>query len=237
MANQGSIIVPSGIEAVHSFDLWGTLVIQNILGPRVLEAYKALMQGQEDPDIVRRNIAHYNDVLQGDSVALENKKVYVDAVEDPLWLAYTTRQIDVDFTGTFYQDAIDVMADIVGVGEELCILTTSNSPWVQQAVTSLHPDVGRRIRNVYSGNKTLSQTYEATAADIATNHGQMVSHTEDQLKGLTGILQSDLRNCVKLVYVERADHVTQEHVSAKGIDHYVRDLKNVTYAQMAEVRQ
>jgi hypothetical protein len=236
-ANQGSIIVPSGIIPIHSFDLWGTLVMQQVLGPRVLEAYDELMRGQEDPDVVRRNIANYNDILEGDPVALENKKAYVDTVEDLLWAAYTTNRIDVDFNGVFYQDAMDVMADIVGAGEELCILTTGDSPWVIQAVTSLDPDVGRRIRGVYSGDKTLSKTYEGTAEDIAANNGQVVSHTEDQLKGLTGILQSHLRASVQLVYVERAHHATREQISAKGIDHYVSDLRTVNYGQIAGMEQ
>jgi hypothetical protein len=235
--NQGSIIVPSGITAIHSFDLWGTLVIQKVLGSRVLVAYDELMRGQEDPEVLRRNIVHYNGVLQGDPVALKNKKAHVDAVEDPLWAAYTTGRIDVDFNGALYQDAMDVMADIVCAGEEICILTTGNSPWVIQAVTSLHLDVGRKIRGVYSGDKELPQTYEATIKDIAANDGQMVSHTEDQLDGLAGILQSQLRDSLHLVYVERTHHATPEHVFAERVNHYVNDLRNVPYTQIAEVGQ
>ena len=82
------IYVPSGIKPVHSFDLWGTLVIQDVLGPRVLEAYHQLKAGQETPEMIAQNMANYEGVLRGDKKALENKKAYVDTIEDPLWDAY-----------------------------------------------------------------------------------------------------------------------------------------------------
>lgn len=227
--NQGNIIVPKGIIPVHSFDLWGTLVIQEVLGPRVLEAYQNLMHGKESPETIAENIANYDGILKGDKKALEHKKAYVNTIEDPLWEAYAQNQVNVDFEGALYEDALTVMKDITGAKEDLVILTTGNSPWVKQAVSSLDQGIGERLRKVYSGDKSKPEAYESTAEDIAAYNGQMVSHTEDQLKGLAGILQSDLKDTVKLIYVERADLATPGEVKAAGVETYVTDLRDVKY--------
>ncbi|MBS3122848.1 HAD family hydrolase [Candidatus Woesearchaeota archaeon] len=228
------IFVPSGITPVHSFDLWGTLVIQDVLGPRVLEAYNQLMNGKESPETIAKNIANYDGVLRGDKKALENKKVHVDTIEDPLWNAYLRGEIDVNFDGALYQDALNIMDDIAKAGEGLCILTTGNSPWVHKAVASVNPLVGGVLGKVYSGNKALPQAYEAAAEELKRSHAQMVSHTEDQMKGLAGILQSELRNQVVLVYVERIGLATPDDVLSKGIDYYVTDLTKLSYTTLAK---
>ncbi|MBI4453783.1 HAD family hydrolase [Candidatus Woesearchaeota archaeon] len=228
------IFVSSGITPVHSFDLWGTLVIQDVLGPRVLEAYNQLMNGKESPEIIAQNIANYDGVLKGDKKALENKKVHVDTIEDPLWTAYLRGEIDVNFDGALYQDALTVMDDIAKAGEGLCILTTGNSPWVHKAVASLNPIVGDVLGKVYSGNKAKPEAYEVAANDLSRNMTQMVSHTEDQMKGLAGILQSELRHQVVLVYVERANLAVADDVLAQGIDHYVTDLTRLLYTTLVK---
>lgn len=228
------IFVPSGITPVHSFDLWGTLVIQDVLGPRVLEAYNQLMSGQETPETIAQNIANYDGVLKGDKKALENKKLHVDTIEDPLWTAYLRGEIDVNFEGALYQDALTVMDDIAKAGEGLCILTTRNSPWVHKAVASVNPMVGIVLGKVYSGNKALPQAYETAAEDLIRSHAQMVSHSEDQMKGLAGILQSELRHQVMLIYVERIGLATADEVLSKGIDHYVTDLTRLSYTQLVK---
>jgi len=228
------IIVKNSITPVHSFDLWGTLVIQETLGPRVLSAYDGLMQGRESPEKIAENIRNYNGVLRGDKKALGNKKEYVNSIEDPLWEAYAQNKVNVNFEGALYQDALDVMNGIAEAGEGLTILTTGNSPWVRQAIMSLNPLIAERLRKVYSGNKAEAQAYESAALDIIANGGQMVSHTEDQLKGLAGILQSDLKDSIRLIYVERANLSTPEEVMAKGIEHYVRDLRDVKYVGVSK---
>ncbi|MBI2548752.1 hypothetical protein HYW21_05370 [Candidatus Woesearchaeota archaeon] len=223
------IFVPNGIKPVHSFDLWGTLAIQEVLGPRVLEAYKQLMTGQDTPERVAQNMINYDGVLRGDKKALENKKAYVDTVEDPLWNTYLRGEVDVNFDGALYQDALTAMDQIAEAGEGLCILTTGTSPWVKKAVASVNPRVGEVLGKVYSGNKASPGVYEAAAEDLKRMQSQMVSHTEDQLKGLAGILQSELRNQVGLVYVERVGLATADEVLSQGIDHYVTDLAEVPY--------
>ena len=226
------IYVPSGIKPVHSFDLWGTLVIQDVLGPRVLEAYQQLMAGQETPEMIAQNMANYDCVLRGDKKAIENKKAYVDTIEDPLWDAYLQGEADVNFDGALYQDALTVMDQIAKAGEGLCILTTGNSPWVKKAVASVNPKVGDVLGKIYSGNKAKPEAYEAAANDLRRMQAQMVSHTEDQLNGLVGILQSELRNRVELVYVERAGLATADEVLSTGIGRYVTDLAEVPYTKM-----
>ena len=160
------IFVPSGIKPVHSFDLWGTLVIQDVLGPRVLKVYQQLMNGQDTLERVAQNMANYEGVLRGDKKALENKKAHVDAVENPLWNAYLRGEVDVNFEGVMYQDALTAMDEIAESGEGLCILTTGNSPWVKKAIASVNPKVGEVLGKVYSGNKANPKAYEAIDDDL-----------------------------------------------------------------------
>lgn len=228
------IFVPNGIKPVHSFDLWGTLVIQEVLGPRVLEAYQQLMNGRNTPEKIAQDIANYEGVLRGNKRALEHKKLYVDTIEDPLWNAYLQEEIDINFDGTLYKDALTVMNDIAEAGEGLCILTTGNSPWVKKAVVSVNQSVGETLGRVYSGNKANPEVYEFAADDLRKNQAQMISHTEDQMKGLAGILQSELRRQVELVYVERSDLATPDEVLSQGISRYVRDLTEVPYTKLAK---
>jgi phosphoglycolate phosphatase-like HAD superfamily hydrolase len=223
------ILIPSGIEPVHSFDLWGTLVIQEVLGPRVLDAFQELMTGKDTPEIIAQKIVSYQGVLKGDKEALRHKKKHVDAVEDPLWPAYLRGEVDVDFKGTLYQDTLDVMGQIAEAGEGLCILTTGKSPWVKKALMSIDSRIGRTLSDVYSGDKSSPEVYEATAEDLKRKQAQMVSHTEDQMKGFEGILQSELKKQVELIYIERADLATADEVLSQGIDHHVTDLTKMSY--------
>src|SRR3989338_4339916 len=225
------IFVPSGIKPVHSFDLWGTLVIQHVLGPRVLEAYLQLMAGQDTFERVARNMANYEGVLRGDKKALEDKKAHIDTVEDPLWNAYLQGEVNVNFEGVLYHDALTAMDEIVESEEGLCILTTGSLPWVKKAIASVNPKVGEFLGKVYSGNKENPEVYEATADDLRRNQAKLVSHTEDQMKGFAGILQSELRKQVELVYVERANLSTADEVLSRGIHRYVTDLANVPYTR------
>ena len=124
------------------------------------------------------------------------------------------------------------MDKIAEAGEGLCILTTGNSPGIKKAVASVNPRVGEVLGKIYSGNKAKAEAYEAAANDLRRMQAQMVSHTEDQLKGLAGILQSELRNQVELVYVERAGLATAAEVLSTGIDRYVTDLAEVSYINL-----
>ncbi len=225
------IHVPSGTQPVHSFDLWGVIVVQSVLGPRVLDAYQRLREGNEDPESIAEKVRNYQGVLAGDKTALQNKKANVDAVEDPLWAAYRRDEIDVDFDGAIYEDALATMDDIVQAREGLCITTTGNSPWVRQALASLNPLVGERLGKTYSGNKAQPEVFESTFADLASQGQQMISHTEDQMKGLAGLLNCSIREGVNIVYVERTNLTTEEEVRQAGVDVYTRDLRDVQYTQ------
>lgn len=230
------IIVKSDIKPIHSFDLWGTLVIQEVMGPRVIESYARLMGNRSESEEVAANIENYRGVLRGDKAALANKKKIVDAVEASLWRAYEQKELDISFQGAFYEDATYAIERIMSSGESVCILTTGESPWVRQALMSLDPCmedaiVGRDMK-VYSGDKTKPQTYEAVEVKLAARKERMVSHTEDQLKGLAGLLSSEMRNRVNIIYVERANLATPEEASAAGVHRYVKDLREIDYPYM-----
>lgn len=242
MSEQKTVIyAPSGITPVHGFDLWGTLVKQSALGPRVTEAYQALMRQQKVSDeVAAQHVENYNALLRGEAWATgERKKGIVDAVEEPLWKAYANGEASVDFKGTFYDDAIKSVVDILSAGEGFCIITTGNSFWVTQALKDVEPVFGDaslqdRIGAVYFGSKATSIPFETAADDIASKKGSLVSHTEDQLAGFKGLLESKLRGTVATVYVERAALATPDAVKAAGVDKYVQDLSQVNYTTFTQ---
>jgi len=217
------------ITPVHSFDLWGTIVIQDVLGPRVIEAYQSLQRQGETPEEIKGHVSDYEAILRGEKEALKTKTEIVAAVEDPVWNAYARREIDINFDGSLYEDSLEVMAEIAQAGEGLVILTTGSSPWIKQAVTSVNPKVGETISKIYHGNKSLASTYEQVAEDISHKGGVLVSHTEDQLKGFEGILQSDLAKTVNLIYAERNNNASKEQILVQGINQYVHDLREASY--------
>lgn len=235
------IVVKSGVKPVHGFDLWGTLVDQVVFGPRVIEAYSALASAgagtDEEKAQIAANIENYQGVLDGKDWATgARKKEFVDGVEEPLWQAYARGEASVNFQGALYADALEVMKDIVFSGEGVCIITTGDSFWIKKALKDASLIVGETMGEVYFGNKSKPEPFEAAALDILAKGGQLVSHTEDQLKGFAGLLASNLKDKLCMVYVERADIAaplaTPEQVKTAGIDFYVRDLRQVLYTKM-----
>ena len=246
------IYVPSGIQPVHGFDLWGTLVIQPELGPRVIEAYRAVAEDNGVPEeTIEERIGNYKGVLDGEEWATGSKKAkFVVDLEEPVWQAYVNSRVDVDFEGVLYDDCLSVMQDIAQAGEGLCIITTANAVWVQKVLKSVNPEIGEKLGNIYFGNKTTPVPFNYAMADLEQKGERLVSHTEDQLKGFSGLFNSNRAMYatddehlvhrriastmfqVATVYVERDDLATPEQVASKGITTFVRDLRDVPYTSM-----
>ena len=216
-------------KRIHSFDLWGTLVIQPALGSRVIQAHREVAAGKVNPATIEETIANYQAVLDGEARATgANKKAFVDALEEPVWAAYARGEVNVNFNGALYEDALAVIDRVVTAGDSYCVLTTGNSFWIRQALTDIDASLGNELGEVYFGSKATSEPFERAEADIRAKGGQLVTHTEDQLKGFGGILASSLDN-VTLIYVERANLATKEQVTTAGIHQYVTDLRTATY--------
>ncbi len=264
------IVVKSGVTPVHGFDLWGTLVDQIVFGPRVIEAYHALASANvesrtgksvgtvagtsagtdEEMAQIATNIQNYQGVLDGKDWATgARKKEFVDAVEEPLWQAYARGEASVNFEGALYTDALSVMSDIVASKEGLCIITTGNSFWIKKALKDASPAVGEAMGEVYFGNKSTPAPFDTAMEDLVRQGRQLVSHTEDQIKGFAGLFDSKramyvtgdehlihrlIPSCmfqIATVYVERGNPAlaTEEQVKSAGISMYVTDLRNVPY--------
>ena len=225
------IHLSSELKPVHSFDLWGTLVNQEILGFRVLQAYRQLMNLHSlDQVVIEKNVCHYESILtQNGDFLSQNKKQIVNIIENPVWSAYRRGEIDISFDNAFYEDALAVLTDIVEAEEGICILTTGESPWVQRALRAQIPFFEHIDVPVYFGDKTKPETYDAAALGLSKRNLRMVSHTEDTMTGFVGLLNSRLNRTVMKTYVDRVGH-TPETLLCLGID-YVTDLRDVSYIQ------
>ncbi|MBT4824069.1 hypothetical protein HN695_03175 [Candidatus Woesearchaeota archaeon] len=255
MTNERSVYIKSGIKPVHGFDLWGTLVNQLVLGPRVIEAYQALMHDRATTEDLKakvtENIKNYQGVLDGKDWATgQEKGKFVGNVEDPLWHAYSGGKAEVNFQGALYDDALGAMDNIAVAGQGLCIITTGKSFWIKKALNDMAPEIGIVMGEVYFGSKSKPAPYDIAIEDISKKGGQLVSHTEDQLKGFAGLFDSrramfatgdehlvhrlipSLMFQTATVYVERTNLATPEEVRAAGITAYTTDLRTVPYTSM-----
>jgi hypothetical protein len=216
-------------KRIHSFDLWGTLVVQPALGPRVIQAHREVAAGKVNPATIEETVANYQAVLDGEARATgANKKAFVDALEEPVWAAYRDGKVNINFEGALYEDALTAIDRIVTAGQGYCVLTTGNSFWIRKALTDIDAGIGKELGEVYFGSKATPEPFERAETDIRAKGGQLVTHTEDQLKGFKGLLTSSIDD-VTLIYVERTNLATREQVTAAGIHQYVTNLKNATY--------
>lgn len=235
--NQGNIIVPSGIAPVHGLDLWEVIVIQSAFGKPVSDAFRALASDQPMPaEKVEEIVRNYQGVLDKQDWALANKAANVVALEDPLWSAIYRdgqQQYRPSFDGILYQDALAVMDDIVRSGERFSVLTSGASPWVADGIAHSRPDLARALSGVYAGDKKKPETFQRIAREVSQTGGQLVSHTEDDLKVLCAARDSGVYQPAGLVYVERENIQTPAAVEAQGM-RFTRNLRDVPYTALVQ---
>lgn len=235
--NQGTIIVPSGVTPVHGLDLWEVIVIQSAFGKPVADAFRALANDQGTPsEKVEEIVRNYQGVLDKQDWALANKSANVVALEDPLWTAIYRdgkTQYRPSFDGILYQDALAVMGDIVRSGERFSVLTSGASPWVTDGIAHSRPDLARALSGVYAGDKKKPETFQRIAREVAQTGGQLVTHTEDDLKVLCAARDSGVYQPGGLVYVERENIQTPAAVEAQSM-RFTRNLRDVPYTALVQ---
>ena len=225
-----NIIVPKEGIQVHCFDLYGTLVDQNIMGKKTLDAFKELVDMPEEEK--QKAIDDYNALSAGEDWAVvpEVKGRIIDAVRGPL----KASGFEESYVGGFYQDGLDVLDIILTHGQRAIVFNTRFNPAVGR---DLPNGMGSRM-GFYAPDmldtasaKSDPQSFQEVYDREAALGGRVISHSADELPELEAAVQSGLFGA-NTVYVNRGNGKSEQEARSIGVEHYVRKLTEVQYVEM-----
>ncbi len=218
------IVVSSGTQPVHSFDLYGVLLDADKLGEQKIARYEEVAKAQGiDPAVIAVVIADYRALLRGDpSLTGRRKANIVDALTTPIEKA----GIELDYKGALLEDAVYAARRILDAKERLIIFSSRESPWLKPCLPG---DIADRIGDIYGDDKSEPAAFERLIAKEAAKSGRVVSHTADELPELLAA-RGHIPN---LIYVNRNNSNTREVVLNQGIQMYVETLRDVPYTTLS----
>ncbi len=224
MTSNGHIVVSSTFRPVHSFDLWGVLVDQHLLGRRKIDIYKEIAREKKIPeDQISRVVEDYRALLDGKSWATGKRKAQIiKAISGPA----LRNKIQPYYASCLFQDALDVMKEVIEGGEGVVIFTSEPAPGLRE---QLAPKIGERIGEIRYGNKADPASFRAVYELESRLGNRIVTHTADELPELVAARKSGLFQPGGLIYINRNDIDSEDEVKTKGIDCYVNDLREVRY--------
>lgn len=219
--------ISSGLKPVHSFDLWGVLVDQKLLGQRKIDLYKSNARKNRVPEHeIMRIVQDYRDLLDGKPWATGSRRSdIIDALEGQEWVM----EVQTQFKSAFMPDALTVMDEILKAGAGVLIFTSKPAPGLREQLAST---LGREIGEVRWGNKGDPAVFK-TVYDLEMKLGnRIVSHTADELPELVAASKSGLFPSKGLIYINRNQSNSEEDVKKAGIAWYVNDLREVKYTTL-----
>jgi len=228
MAPHLETMTVSTLQTLHSFDLWGVIVDQNILGQKKIERYRALSTQQQVPkETIERVVREYRDLLDGAAYAVGSRKSeIIDAIDAP---AFANNLLP-DYTTAFFSDAIIVMREIIEAGEKVMVFTSKPAEGLE---TQLSSCLGHRVDNIRFADKNDSVAF----LDLFTLQQRFgmrwISHTADELPELIAAKNSNLFHPSALIYVNRNGSNSVNDVQNKGICRYTNDLRDIEYLSLS----
>ena len=219
------ILVRSGFQPVHSFDLYGVLVDADNLGEQKIARYEELAKIQGiDPAVSAAVVAEYRALLKGDpNLTGRRKGSVVDALSAPVEKA----GLELDYKGALLEDGVYAARQILGANERLIVFSSREAPWLK---ASLPGDIADRIGTIYTDNKSEPAAFERLVVKEAAMSGRLVSHTADELPELLAA-RGYIPN---LIYVNRNNSNPKEFVLSHGIRMYVENLRDVPYTTLSK---
>lgn len=227
MSENKKIVDSPALKPVHSFDLWGVLLDQQVLGEKKIGLYREMAGREKVPtDEIERVVRDYRDLLAGKSRATGSRRRDIIGA---LGGAKLDEQIQHDYALVFMQDALEVIRQILEKGEGVLIFTSKPAPGLREQLAAR---LGRNIGEVRWGNKGDPATFKSLY-DLEKKLGnQLVSHTADELPELLAAKKSRLFPIEGLIYVNRNESNSEDAVRKAGIERYVNDLRDVEYTAM-----
>ena len=209
-------------QTAHNFDLWGPIVDQWEYSVRKLDLLpRASQLTVQERKKIREE---YEALMRGEEWATMNpdKARICHALNDALEKA----RVEPDPTGIIYPEALAVIREILAADQGLNIYTTKMDEGAGRELERLLGlQVFRKI-GIYEGNKTSIEGHQKVFTEEAAKGRRVVSHTADEVRELTPLLEGRLLTPERVIYVARfGGSLSPEQVRAAGIQVYKRDLR------------
>ena len=190
------MVVPTGIRPVHSFDLWGVILDQRIIGQYKIDRYRAFARENRVPEDEMERVVHdYLALINGEPWATGSRKnSIVEAITKPAAL----EGIGDHYASAFQEDALIVMQEILDAGEGVVIFTSGPAPGL---LDRLPPGISERIGGLRYGNKADTGAFKELFKSEAKLGHRVVTHTADELPELIVGKESGLFERGGLIYV------------------------------------
>jgi hypothetical protein len=228
IAAQREYALAEGLQPLHSFDLWGVIVDQIILGQRKIQLFKDLAAKQGmPPEEIARIVREYQDLLNGEPYAVGTRKgEIIDAMDAPTF----AHGILPDYATAFFPDAVAVMKAILDTGEKVMVFTSKPA---EGLVEQLSGAVGHRIDDIRYADKNRPDAFRELFHQQQREGNRWISHTADELPELIAARKTGLFSPPGLIYINRNNSNSREDVQKHGICRYVNDLREIGYLRQA----
>jgi len=229
--DNGFIFVPSGIQAVHCFDLYGTIIDSVKVSQRDVDFFNTIYQkhGLSSSEAELRG-KEYMDLARNEPYATGPRKgEIIGKIESIL----NKEAYEIRFKNMFLEDALYSMNKILDAGEGVIVFSSGEAPYLK---VDLPEEISDRMGEVHGDPRKSKdpKAFTDLCKKEEQKNGRVISHTADQWPELSMALESGLFDENALIYVNRDNMVTSKEVLEKGIGQYVSDLKQVGYVEMTK---
>lgn len=224
MAAKREYALVEGLQPLHSFDLWGVIVDQVILGQRKIQLFKELAAKQGmSPEEIAHIVREYQDLLNGEPYAVGTRKSeIIDAMDAPTF----ARGILPEYAAAFFPDTLAAMKAILEAGEKVMVFTSKPA---EGLVPQLSAALGNRVDDLRYADKNSPEAFKELYDRQRSDGSCWISHTADELPELIAARKSGLFSPYGLIYVNRNNSNSHEDVQKWGICRYVNDLRDIDY--------
>lgn len=177
---------------VHSFDVYGVLLDQDLMGMQIIDLFKEAATGELSNEEILRRVNDYQSLLSKQPEALREKPRIIDEVYNYA----LNKGAVVDSSKALYEDTLQTLVGILDQDQQVAILGSQNFD-----TSNLPQEISRRMLGSYAGPKNNPDTFRKLVNLMGESH-RLVSHSEDGLIELKAAADSGLRR-KNLIYVAR----------------------------------
>ena len=182
------------ITPVHSFDVYGVLLDQDLMGTQIVELFREVAHGDLSNEEIERKVADYQALLAKKSWALQEKPRIINEV----YKYALGKGAIVNPSKALYGDTLQTLAGILDQRQQVVILGSQSFD-----TKYLPEEISHRMLGSYAGPKNNPDTFGELVNQIGESH-RLVSHSEDGLIELRAAADSGLQR-KNLIYVARDD--------------------------------
>lgn len=180
------------ITPVHSFDVYGVLLDQNLMGTQIVELFREVAHGDLSTEEIEKRVINYQALLAKKTWALQEKPRIVNEV----YKYALSKGAIIDPSKALYNDTLQTLAGILDHRQQVVILGSQSFD-----TKYLPEEISSRMLGSYAGPKNNPDIFAKLVNEIGESH-KLVSHSEDSLIELIAAADAGLPR-KNLFYVGR----------------------------------